>query len=212
MSHSFKKLTNNTLSRIKNFYPWCYWNNAFSDEEIDKICELMTSKPLETGLTSSNFENTNPTKDTYRVSHVNFHPISESNSWIFERINEIVEKINADYYNFDLNGYNFVQYGEYRDTNEGHYNWHLDSFLGDFPPEQHEQRKLSVTLLLSEPGKDFEGGELQFNYATSDEPVTIDARKGTLILFPSFLIHRVTKVTKGTRKSLVAWVLGPQFR
>ena len=41
---------------------------------------------------------------------------------------------------------------------------------------------------------------------------SVEMRKGTLILFPSFQLHRIAPVTKGVRKSLVVWVLGPKFR
>lgn len=172
----------------------------------------MTEKPLEPGLTTKNYAIGNDPIDSYRMSHVNFHEYNQKNAWIFERINSVVEQINNNFYNFDLNGYDFVQYGEYRDTDNGHYNWHLDSYLGQLPDDEFEQRKLSLTLLLNDPQKDFTGGEFQFNYSEENNPVTVDLNKGTIIIFPSFLIHRVTRVTKGTRKSLVAWIVGPNFR
>jgi PKHD-type hydroxylase len=44
------------------------------------------------------------------------------------------------------------------------------------------------------------------------EPITAPRKRGTLILFPSFLIHRVTPVNSGVRESMVSWISGPNFR
>ena len=43
-------------------------------------------------------------------------------------------------------------------------------------------------------------------------PYRAHKARGTLVAFPSYVMHRVTPVTSGTRKSLVAWVAGPKFR
>jgi PKHD-type hydroxylase len=218
MSHSFKKISNDPTARIRTFHSWFFWNDVFTDEELEKICQLMTSVPLEPGLTTRNRINDvneiNEINDvnSYRTSHVNFHGIDDSNFWIFERINNIVEHVNNNFYNFDLNGYNCFQYGDYRAEEHGHYNWHLDSHIGQLPANQFEQRKLSLTLLLNVPEKDFSGGDFQFNFSEEKSAVTAGLKKGTIIIFPSFLIHRVTEVTSGVRKSLVAWIVGPNFR
>jgi PKHD-type hydroxylase len=71
-------------------------------------------------------------------------------------------------------------------------------------------RKLSFTLQLSDP-EDYEGGQVQFldeNGRTYFAP----KRKGTLVLFDSRTQHRVLKVTKGLRKSIVGWVVGPRWK
>ena len=57
---------------------------------------------------------------------------------------------------------------------------------------------------------DFEGGI--FETIDCDTPRSYDLRKGEMIMFPSFLMHRVTPVTRGTRRSLVVWVEGPNFK
>jgi PKHD-type hydroxylase len=69
------------------------------------------------------------------------------------------------------------------------------------------RRKLSLVCQLSDPSE-YEGGELQIN---TGEIFTPEKQKGTVILFPSYLLHRVTPVTKGTRRSLVLWIEGPAF-
>jgi len=42
-------------------------------------------------------------------------------------------------------------------------------------------------------------------------PIGQIRKQGTVIVFPSFLKHRVTEVTRGKRYSLVQWLNGPDF-
>jgi PKHD-type hydroxylase len=70
-------------------------------------------------------------------------------------------------------------------------------------------RKLSISIQLTDPNE-YEGGEL---YLYDDDKGTVmDKTQGTLILFPSYVLHEVVPVTKGTRNSLVTWVTGKQFK
>jgi PKHD-type hydroxylase len=70
-------------------------------------------------------------------------------------------------------------------------------------------RKLSFSVMLTDP-EEYEGGELLLKIDSF--PITPPNKKGTVIFFPSYVLHEVTPVTKGTRKTLVGWVLGPKFR
>jgi len=106
---------------------------------------------------------------------------------------------------FNVNVYNKadVQYTEY---NGGHYDWHIDTFFGD---TSLTARKLTITVQLSEPDQ-YEGGDFEFVEAP---PLPKEAKKkGSVLVFPSYLKHRVTPVTKGIRKSLVAWFEGEHWR
>jgi PKHD-type hydroxylase len=68
-------------------------------------------------------------------------------------------------------------------------------------------RKLSVTLLLND---NFDGGQFEFFDLEKEHQPKMTA--GTLIVFPSFMVHRVTEITKGVRNSLVCWCVGPKFK
>ena len=57
---------------------------------------------------------------------------------------------------------------------------------------------------------DNDGGDLELLYGT--EPQKLAKARGTFIVFPSFMLHRVTPVTRGTRWSLVAWIAGARWR
>jgi PKHD-type hydroxylase len=97
-----------------------------------------------------------------------------------------------------------MQLGVYTEHDQGHYDWHIDSGL----ETNTVPRKLSMALLLSDPSE-FEGGELQIMRA--GVPESVEQKRGRAWFFPSYLMHRVTPVTKGIRRSLVMWVGGPAF-
>jgi PKHD-type hydroxylase len=69
--------------------------------------------------------------------------------------------------------------------------------------------QMSVTIQLSDPS-DYEGGDMEF--LCGPEIVTAAKPIGTAIVFPSYIMHRVTPVTRGLRRSVVAWVSGPPYR
>ena len=105
---------------------------------------------------------------------------------------------------FILNGQEETQIGRYKSSDEGFYDWHMDSY----PPKNNIQRKLSCVILLNDPSE-FEGGVLQFR-GMEDEVIL--KGQGDIVVFPSFIEHRVTPVTKGVRYSAVTWAGGPSFR
>jgi PKHD-type hydroxylase len=74
------------------------------------------------------------------------------------------------------------------------------------------KRKVSITVQLSDPSE-YEGGDLQyFRGGNPDNADTVFKKKGYVFLFPSYMMHRVTPVTQGVRKSLVLWVGGEHYR
>ena len=119
-------------------------------------------------------------------------------------------KANADFFGFDISGVcRYIQHTEY---NKGSfYDWHQDCFLGESQEGVYE-RKLSFSIQLSEPDS-YTGGDLEFTddiIFTPEEKERLRQR-GTVIVFPSFLQHRVTEVTEGQRYALVGWREGKQW-
>ena len=93
----------------------------------------------------------------------------------------------------------------------GKYDWHIDVGPGAVP----SMRKLSYSILLN-PGE-YEGGEFiskigRLDVAFEGTGDTKQDLTGTMILFPSYLLHRIAEVSKGTRYSLVLWSLGQPFK
>ena len=125
-------------------------------------------------------------------------------TWIAGIMYNIFISANNDYFHYDLHHFDSgIQVTKY-ETNQ-HYGWHVDE-LPTVPPKL--PRKLSMSLLLND---DFEGGELQLA-RDKEEVITIDMKAGSVCVFPSWIMHRVKPVTKGTRYSLVAWMNGPEFK
>lgn len=105
---------------------------------------------------------------------------------------------------YSLSGQETTQLGRYKSTDEGYYDWHMDAA----PPQNGIQRKLSCVILLNDPSE-FEGGVLQLK---GMEDRNVLDMQGSIIVFPSFIEHKVTPVTKGVRYTAVAWASGPSFR
>ena len=147
----------------------------------------------------------NDNTDHIRITRVAWMERNVRTQWLFERVEQTVLDLNARFYKYDLYGLvEDLQYTVYHGDEGGHYSWHVD--IG---PTNLQPRKISLTLQLSEPSG-YEGGELILQ--AGEGPSQAQKMRGTLVAFPSYVMHRVTPVTAGIRKSLVAWVAGPKFR
>ena len=168
-----------------------------SSDLIDGLVNRLEAKKLENGLVGdSEF------KPEIRRAKVYWLPKTDEFLEIYKIIHRLVGQANADFFNFKLGEIREkLQYTVYSGDDEGHYEWHVD--MGSC----HGRRKLSVVCQLSDPSE-YEGGDLQFN---NGQILNAEKDKGTVVIFPSYLLHRVTPVTKGTRRSLVLWVEGPAF-
>jgi PKHD-type hydroxylase len=202
-------ISNDPFLKRRITYSHILWNNAFSQDELFNIQNICEKEELNKAKTVGKGEDC----EEHRRSKVKFFDRNGDNFWIFDRFNNIIDSINNQFYNFDLYGYKSFQYTIYDSHEKGEYNWHKDTILGDNLGGMDNQgtRKLSVVMLLSEPQIDFSGGEFQLNLGMEKDPVTPTLNKGDIIVFPSFLIHRVKPVHLGIRKSIVIWVEGPKF-
>ena len=140
--------------------------------------------------------------------------------WIYEIINPFIHAANKKAgWNFqwdwnETSQFTIYEKGEY-------YGWHTD--------QGHENlkhvnkningkiRKLSLTLQLTDK-TEYEGGDFQLKWIDSKKGdlsriITVDGAKdiGTIIIFPSFIWHQVSPITKGKRESLVNWSIGKNF-
>lgn len=200
------RLVNFPRDKAANTYPWIVWDNALSEEELAKITDYCeTSSKLEVGKTND------PSGNPQRMSAVCFHSWKPELSWFFFKMNNLIEIINNRWFGFDLSGYEGFQYTEYDEAYQGKYGWHMDLILGPDNLKAILTRKLSFSLCLNEPGKDYEGGEFQINVEREGNPRPVEQKQNRLIAFPSFMLHQVTPITKGKRKSIVIWVVGPKF-
>jgi len=88
---------------------------------------------------------------------------------------------------------------------DGHYDWHYDVF---YPDQNNLQRKLSISIQLNDP-LEYKGGELQLENVAENNLLL---NKGDIVVFPSFIKHRIAPVVDGVRYSAVTWALGPAFK
>ena len=181
--------------------PVIVWKDAFKSAEIDSIVAYGDGLAPMKAEIAGRKENT----DHLRITRVAWMERKPGIEWLHARLEEMVLRINAEFYRYDLYGLKEAfQYTVYEGTEGGHYGWHVDR--GE---PLYEPRKLSISLQLSEPS-DYEGGDLVLE--AGDGPQRAEKARGALIVFPSFVLHRVVPVTSGIRKSLVVWVAGPEFR
>ena len=133
--------------------------------------------------------------------------------WIPGIMYNMVVSANKEFFKYDITHFaTRIQSTIYTSEYEDHYTWHVDNSTQSVHDEgkNDNERKLSISLLLSDPDE-YEGGELQFHYYKSFFR-SIKPKKGSAIIFPSWLPHRVRPVTSGKRISLVGWVHGPMFK
>jgi PKHD-type hydroxylase len=184
------------------FYTHATLSETFTAEECDAIISLGLQKLEQAKIASGEVENKT------RSSKVNFLFPSEETKWIFERIKEVTDNVNDRLFNFDLVYFPNMQFTSY--SVGDYYDWHMDLIPGG--KNQPFTRKLSLSVVLSDP-LEYEGGELEVNrYADDSCEIALKPKQGTVVFFPSFIQHRVTKVTKGSRYSLVIWVEGDRFK
>lgn len=177
------------------------FDRAFSEAELQKIEEIQEHYAFENAVLAEGQGNI----DHIRQSQVKWlRSIHQECHWIFMKFAQMATQANMQMWGFELTGMlEDLQYTVYP-ANSGHYTWHMDVDRG-----LTAQRKISITMQLSDPSE-YEGGELEI--FTSSNVQVAPKEKGTAILFPSYVMHRVKPVTKGVRKSLVLWVSGPPFR
>ena len=110
---------------------------------------------------------------------------------------------------YDIDEVETLQVAKYGEG--GHYDFHVDSFSSHKWAIGGKVRKISMTIQLNE---DYEGGEFEIVRCREGklDLTTLSRGRGSIILFPSCLEHRVKPVTRGVRYSLVAWFKGPPLR
>lgn len=178
-------------------HSWAYWEKAFTKEQCERIIEIGNSKTHKQATTNGG----NPNK--IRKSEISWLYPSDDMEWVYRHMTDIITDLNEKYFKFDIfgatEGFQFTKY----QAPSGKYGKHIDSGPNTVV------RKLSFTLQLSNPD-DYEGGDLCLYL--NDKPEVMKKEQGFVALFPSYVLHEVKPVTKGTRYSLVSWITGKPFK
>jgi PKHD-type hydroxylase len=183
-------------AQLANWHPAVAAEGVFTAEECARIVEL--AGPNRPGRVAADDDQAR-IRDS-RVAWIRPGPETE---WIFARTLEVVRQVNTANFEIDIAGFTEpLQVAEYAPGQ--YYDWHLDIGNGPF-----SIRKLSFIAQLTDPAT-YEGGAVEIFAA--NQPRAMPRPRGSVILFPSYVLHRVAPVTTGTRRSLVGWIGGPHFR
>ena len=181
----------------------------FNKEELEKIDDVSKIFEVKESLVGNSGPDAEGEPNKNRSSDIRWIEPQEETTWIYEKMTEFLREMNGMHYMFNINGFEAFQHATYKDTDNGRFTKHIDeSRLFD---SINNIRKISYSILLNDPSE-YEGGELHIWDGHGEGDTLIkDLKAGYLVAFPSFLLHEVTPVTKGTRKSLVCWARGPRW-
>tara|TARA_B100000927_G_scaffold290637_1_gene290043 strand:+ start:1144 stop:1743 length:600 start_codon:yes stop_codon:yes gene_type:complete len=180
------------------------WEDGFTQEECDKIIQLGESSKAQTSTVGGDPEHQD-TNTEIRKSLNSWIGLNNDSEWIYQRLSNISRCLNGLHWRFDISCFSEdLQYTRYN-SDGCFYGWHIDNGVKG---SEHPQRKLSITLQLSD-GDEYEGGDFQIH---SSKLSTLPKKKGLIVAFPSYSLHQVTPVTSGSRKSLVVWLCGKPFQ
>ena len=173
---------------------------AFTSEQCNKIIDVAKNAYAEKASVGTKGKGVQDLSirnvDNYYIF------LNDNTKWIYEKIMSAVGRANHEYFQYNLSGITHeLQLLHYRsDDGQGHYDWHVD--MG---PGTAACRKLSLSIMLS-PDDKYTGGDLEIN----DHGVLRKSirEQGSINMFPSYMLHRVTPVTQGERWVLVIWING----
>ena len=139
-----------------------------------------------------------------RITTISWIPFSKMPD-MYKIIERSMKQVNGNHFGYE--GMTITEPGQFTEYPKGgFYDWHMDAEVNcQFEPPV---RKISMTILLS-PQHEFEGGDLEFMSEGNKPPQLL---QGQAIFFCSMIRHRVSKVKKGIRRSLVQWFGGPPFK
>ena len=183
------------LQTLQDWLPVAAYDGVFDAEECRRIQALGTefqearaAGALDTSLRSSRIQWLKP---------------DAGNAWLFEKLAQQVQAVNAKHFRMDLAG--FTEPLQITRYDEGDFfRWHID-----FGNGRKSIRKLSLIVQLTDEG-DYEGGAVEVQ--SGHKEVALPRSRGSMCIFPSYLLHRVQPVLHGTRMSLVGWISGNHFR
>jgi|688.fasta_scaffold15969_5 PKHD-type hydroxylase len=208
----FPKPIFNTIiipSTLDNTFPGYYPINSqnipelkFTDKECDTILKMLNDAYPSTAGVGGSKENSRISRGI-RSANIYILENDEENHWIFQKVANIVSFANEHHFQYDLtgitHGIQLIEYSSDFDV-KGHYDWHVDAGNGE-----PVTRKISFTAQLSDPSE-YEGCELVINNHGTE--VVATKERGSVHLFPSYMTHKVTPITKGNRYALVIWIHG----
>jgi len=221
---------------LKNYY--YYFQSALSPRLCQMIIDYGKQHQPQMAITGGSDDKKNKKADgSLKKSAINniqkkrkSDIVWMNDRWIYKEIHPLIHEANAKAgWNFEWDWSESCQFTKY--CVGQYYGWHCDSWEssykrdkledGTYPIDHGKIRKLSVTISLNDPDE-YDGGNLEFDFRNQVDwernkkskikSCTEIRPRGSVIVFPSFVWHRVAPVTRGTRYSLVIWNLGYPFK
>jgi predicted 2-oxoglutarate/Fe(II)-dependent dioxygenase YbiX len=180
------------------FTYYCF-QNLYSKEELLLLNEKLNN------FSEKNF-NDKPAENVKKTSQVTFHRFL--NFWKeLEKFKDCSFHANKESFGFDLYNitkFDIFHFNVYDSEKQGEYDWHSDGIL-----EQCSDIKLTAILNVSD--EPYEGGEFSL-FLGEDLKIKEINKLGNLLIFPSFIQHKVNPVTKGKRKTICCFLYGPNWK
>jgi PKHD-type hydroxylase len=207
---------------ITNYY-W-YFTSVLTPRFCDEVIKYANSKKEEIARTGGYEEGKLSEEDIKKMKEKrNSNLVWLDDTWIYKELHPYVNIANKNAgWNFDWERSESCQFTKYKKNQ--YYDWHCDDWDKPYEKEGPNKgmiRKLSMTCQLTD-SSEYTGGELEFDFRNYDPHLRNEVEhlrqakeilpKGSIVVFPSFVWHRVKPVTSGTRYSLVVWNLGKSFR
>ena len=210
---------------LSNYF-W-HFKSALTPRFCDEVIKYALSKEevmARTGGYGDKKLNKEQVKNLYKKRRSDL--VWFNDTWIYKELHPYVHEANRRAgWNFQWERSESCQFTKYK-LNQ-YYDWHTDPWHKPYnrkdknAPDHGKVRKLSMTCQLTD-GSEYSGGELEFDFRDYDPNMRDESKhirrvpeilpKGSIVVFPSHLWHRVKPVTKGTRYSLVVWHLGNPFK
>lgn len=173
---------------------------VFTDAECDDIVKIGYSKKMDYQQTTAKIVN----KKAFNSKVCSIEPEDEGIDFVYKKLRGLVAYYNSIIWNYNIYDFGepikFTEYNEFEQSSTG---IHCD--LGD---DITLYRKLTVVVQLTDE-ESYKGGDLMVQQ--ENKLIGVSKMRGTVIIFPSFLMHCVKPVTKGIRNSIVLFVYGPPF-
>ena len=182
---------------------WFYEKNVIDESTICKIENYLEGKEL-----ISNQEMNDAYNKNIRSSEIYWmHQEGDEDELmpIYTDVTYKMRQINDCMWKYRVNGWEPFQYSQYDESYSGHFNWHIDVHP-KFNVDDPDPRKISFSVGLSNIN-DYDGGDFMIKIDRNEKVFKLD--RGDVIAFPSWMLHKVSPVIKGLRRTLVGWGNGP---
>ena len=122
--------------------------------------------------------------------------------FVAEIVSSFTQTVNDKYWNFNIKGFaEPLQFLTYKKG--GKYDSHMDINWENLNSKR-PNRKITTIIQLTDDDK-YYGGDLKIDVDNKND-FFIPRKKGDIVCFPSFLLHKVFPVKKGVRHSIVSWL------